>query len=101
MLSAVRMGTLGAMKAVTIREAQGQLGELIAEAYRGEFVVLTDGDKQVALEPRVALDLDQDSPVLEAELLRAVNGPYAPLTEGELRETADKALAEHRAGRQK
>ena len=101
MLSALRMATLGAMKAVTIREAQGQLGELIAEACRGEFIVLTDGDKQVALEPRVALDLEEDSPELEAELLRAVNGPHAPLVEGELRETANKALAEHRARRQK
>ena len=101
MLSAVLMVTLGAMKAVTIREAQGQLGELIAEACRGEFIVLTDGDRQVALEPRVALDLEEDSPELEAELLRAVNGPHAPLAEGELRETADKALAEHRARRQK
>ena len=101
MLSAGRMVTLGAMKAVTIREAQGQLGELIAEACRGEFIVLTDGDRQVALEPRVALDLEEDSPELEAELLRAVNGPHAPLAEGELRETADKALAEHRARRQK
>ena len=89
------------MKAVTIREAQGQLGELIAQACRGEFIVLTDGDKQVALEPRVALDLDADSPELEAELLRAVNGPHAPLTEGELRETANKALGEHRSRRQK
>jgi antitoxin (DNA-binding transcriptional repressor) of toxin-antitoxin stability system len=89
------------MKAVTIREAQGQLGELIAEACRGEFIVLTDGDKQVALEPRVALDLEEDSPELEAELLRAVKGPHVPLAEGELRETANKALAEHRAQRQK
>ena len=97
----MRMATLGAMKAVTVREAQGQLGELIAEACRGEFIVLTDGDRQVALEPRVALDLEEDSPELEAELLRAVNGPHAPLAEGELREAADKALAEHRARRQK
>jgi hypothetical protein len=34
------------MKAVTIREARGQLGELIAQACRGELIVLTDGDKQ-------------------------------------------------------
>ena len=55
----------------------------------------------MALEPRVALDLEEDSPELEAELLRAVNGPHAPLVEGELRETANKALAEHRVRRQK
>jgi hypothetical protein len=53
------------------------------------------------LEPRVAVDLKEDGPELEAELLRAVNGPHAPLAEGELRETANKALAEHRARRRK
>ena len=53
------------------------------------------------MEPRVALDLEVDSPELEAELLRAVNGPHTSLAEGELREAADKALAEHRARRQK
>lgn len=89
------------MKAVSVREAQGQLRELIAEACRGEFVVLTDGDKQVALEPRVRLGLETDSPELEAELLRAVNGPHTPLVESELREMANKALAEHRARSQK
>ena len=88
------------MKAVSIREAEGQLGELIAEACRSEFIVLTDGDKQVALEPRVRLDLEEDSPELEAELLRAVNEPHAPFSEAELRESANKALREHRARRQ-
>ncbi len=66
------------MKAVTVREAQGQLGELIAQACRGELILLTDGDKQVALEPRALLDLEEDSRELEVELLRAVNGPHAP-----------------------
>ena len=82
------------MKAVTIREAQGQLGELIAQACRGELIVLTNGDKQVALEPRALLELEEDSPELEAELLRAVNGPHAPFSEGELRESANKAVVE-------
>ena len=93
--------TLRNMKAVTIREAQGQLGELIAQACRGELIVLTDGDKQVSLEPRALLDLEEDSRELEAELLRAVNGPHAPFSEGELRESANKALRDHRARRQK
>ncbi len=63
--------------------------------------MLTDGDKQVALEPRAVLDLEQDSPELEAELLKAVNGAHAPFSEGELRESANEALREHRARRQK
>ncbi len=87
------------MKAVTIREAEGQLTKLIAEACRGELVVLIDGERQVALEPRAALDLDEDDPELEAALLQAVNGPHAPFSEGELRNLAGKALDEHRAAR--
>ena len=89
------------MKEISILEAQGQLGELIAQACHGETIVLTDGDRRVTLEPGVALDLEEDSPELEAELLKAVNGPHAPLREGELREIADRVLREHRARRQK
>ncbi len=55
------------MKAISVGEAQGQLGQLIAEACRGECIVLTDGDKRVALEPQMPLDLEEDSPVLPAE----------------------------------
>jgi len=88
------------MKAVSIREAEGQLGRLVAEACRGETIVLTDGDNQVTLAPRV-LDLEEDSPELEAELLKAANGPFKPYHESELREIADRALREHRAKRQK
>ena len=99
--STVRSITFCGMKAVTIQEAQGELGELIAQAGRGELIVLTDGDRQVALEPRALPDLEEDSPELEAELLRAVNGPHAPFSEGDLRELANKALGERRARGQK
>jgi len=85
------------VKSLTLLEAEGQLGNLIAEAFRGELVVLTDGDKQVALKPCAPLSLDEDTPELEAELLRAVNGPHSPFAESELRELANKALAEHGA----
>ena len=89
------------MKAITVREAQGQLGQLVAEACRGETIVLTDGDNEVTLSPRPILDLEEDSPELEAELLKAVNGPHAPMRDGELREIAGQALREHRAKRQR
>ncbi len=88
------------MKAIAVQEAQGQLGQLIAEACRGEVIVLTDGDKQLTLEPGVPLDLEEDSPVLEVELLKAADGPFTPLREGELREIADRALGGYRAKRQ-
>jgi len=88
------------MKAISIREAQGQLGQLIAEACRGEVIVLTDGDKKVTLCPDNLLDLEEDSPELEAELLKAADGPFTPMREGELREIADRAAREIRAKRQ-
>ena len=89
------------MKAVSVQEAEGQLSKLIAEACRGEFITITDGDNKVTLAPNSFLDLEEDSPELEAELLKAVNGPHSPMREGELREIADQALREHRAKRQK
>jgi hypothetical protein len=46
-----------------------------------------------------ALNPEEDSPELEAELLKAVNGPHVPLREAELQEIADKAIREHRAKR--
>jgi len=88
------------MKAVSIQEAERQLGELFEEAFRGEIIVLTDGKRQLELAP-VVLDPEEDSPELEAELLKAVNGPHSPMREGELREIAEQALREHRAKRQK
>ena len=87
------------MKAISIRDAQGQLGRLIAEACGGETIVLMDGDNQVTLAPRV-LDLEVDSPELEAELLKAANGPFKPFHVSELRDIADRALREHRARQQ-
>jgi len=89
------------MKAISIREAEGQLGQLVAEACRGETIVLTDGDNEVTLSPRPFLDLEEDSPELEVELLKAAKGPFRPFHEGELREIADKALREYRAKQQK
>ena len=87
------------MKPMTVQEAQGQLGHLIAEACRGEVIVLTDGDKAVTLEPGGDVDLAEESPELAAELLKAANGPFTAMREGELREIADQALREHRAKR--
>ena len=71
------------MKAVNIREAQPRLRELIAEACEGELIVLTDGEKQVALEPHIPLDIERDSPELEAELLsRACDGRSITIASG-------------------
>jgi len=82
------------MKAITVREAQTRLGELIAEACQGELIVLTDGKNQVALEPRVPLDLEEDSPELEAELLKAIDGPFEPYSSEEMRAIGERIIRE-------
>lgn len=84
------------MKAVSIHEAQGQLGQLIAEACRGEVIVLTDGDRKVTLAPGASLDLEVDSPELEAELLKAANGPFTPYASEEMRAACEKVIREKR-----
>lgn len=83
------------MKAIPVQEAKGKLGELIAQACHGETIVLTDGDNQVTLEPRV-LDLEEDSPELEAELLKAVNGPHSPYSSEEMRDACERVIREKR-----
>ena len=82
------------MKSITVREAQPRLRELIAEACQGELIVLTDGEKQVALEPHVPLDLEKDSPELEAELLKAIYGPYAPYSAEEMKAIGRRVLGQ-------
>ena len=57
--------------------------------------MLTDGDNQVTLEPLI-LDLEEDSPELEAELLKAANGPFTPYSSEEMRAACDKIIREKR-----
>lgn len=83
------------MKAISIREAQGQLGELIAKACHGETIVLRDGDNEVTLAPHV-LDLEEDSPELEAELLKAANGPFTPYSSEDMRAACEQIIREKR-----
>ena len=84
------------MKAIPVQDAQGQLGQLIAEACRGEVIVLTDGDRRVTLEPGVTLDLEEDSPELEAELLKAANGPFTPYSSEEMRSACERVIRKKR-----
>ena len=41
------------------------------------------------------LDIEQDTPELEAELLKAVLGPHEPLTKASLEAIAERAEREH------
>ena len=84
------------MKTLTVQEAQRQLGQLIAEANQGQVIVLTDGRQKVTLQPGAALDLEEDSPELEAELLKAVDGPYTPYSAEELRRIVERIIREEK-----
>ena len=70
------------MKTFTVREAEGQLGRLISAANEGEIIVLKDGDKEATLYSARGLDLEEDCPELEEELLKAVNGPHSRTGDG-------------------
>ena len=84
------------MKTLTVGEAQGQLAELIAEAHEGAVIVLTDGGKQVWLDTHKPLDLETDSSELEAELLKAINGPFTPYSPEEMRSIGERIIKEKR-----
>jgi hypothetical protein len=46
-----------------------------------------------------ALDLEEDSPELETELLKAVQGRHSPLSKADLEAVAERALRENRSRR--
>lgn len=95
------------MKTLTVRVPKEQFSQILREAHRGDVIVLTDGERRMELKAApphggaLDLDLEEDSPALEVELLKAVMGPHAPFSETELRGIADNALQEHRARRAK
>lgn len=83
------------MKAISIQEAEGHLGELFAKARRGETIGPTDGQFRMTLEPLV-LDPEEESPELEAELLKAVNGPHSPYSSEEMRAACEEIARKKR-----
>jgi hypothetical protein len=82
------------VKTLTVGEAQGQLAELIAEAYQGAVIVLTDGEKHVWLDTQKPPDLETDNPELEAELLKAIDGPFSPYSSEEMRSIGERIIKE-------
>jgi hypothetical protein len=49
------------------------------------------------LSPSPFLDLEEDGLELEAELLKAVNGPHSPYSSEEMRAACEKILLAHRS----
>ena len=84
------------MKTFTVQEAQTQLGQLIAEANDGDIIVLTDGRQKVTLQPGAALSLEEDSLEMEAELLKAIDGPYTPYSSEEMRGIVERIIREEK-----
>jgi hypothetical protein len=56
--------------------------------------VLRDGDKEVWLDTQQPLDIDEDSAELEAELLKAIDGPYTPYSSEEMRKIGERIIRE-------
>ena len=83
------------MRTFTVAEAQKQLSQIIADVNRGEYIVLSDGDQKVTLCPGGVIDPEEDSPELEAELLKAANGPFTPYSAKNLEEIGRMILEKH------
>ena len=86
------------MKTFTVSEAKNQLAQLVAEAHDGKLIILTDGDKQVWLDTSRPPDLEEDSPELEAELLKAADGPFARYSAEEMRGVVERIIRDDSGG---
>lgn len=67
-----------------------------------EAILQLDHEEQARLRiwlDEKALDLEEDSPELEMELLKAVQGPHSPLSKVDLEAVAERALRENRSRR--
>jgi hypothetical protein len=85
------------MKTLTVQEAHGQLGQLIAEANRGDVIMLTNGVERVTLTVAEYLDPEED-PALGAELLKCIDGPYSLYSSDEMRAFVERIIREEKRG---
>jgi hypothetical protein len=89
------------MKTVTVTAEQPELRKLVEEAHNGADVVLACGEKKVRLEPYLPMprdaeiDLEADTPELEAELLKAIKGPFTPYSRQDLEAIAERVRREN------
>ena len=77
-----------------MREAQPRLREFIAEACDGELIVQTDGEKQVVRSCTRGWTWTKTLPKLEAELLKAIDGPFAPYSAEEMKVIGRRVLGQ-------
>ena len=84
------------MKTFTVSEARDCLAEIIAEVNKGELIVLKNGEEQVTLHPGQFIDPNEDSPELEAELLKGIDGPVSAYSREEVRSACEDAIRQLR-----
>lgn len=80
------------MKTLTISEAQGCLAEIISEVNKGELIVLKNGEEKVTLHAGQFIDPNDDTPELEAELLKGIDGPVTAYSREEMRSACEDAI---------
>lgn len=71
----------------TVQEIKAAI-ETLSPAERAEL-------DRLLRESPAALDPEVDSPELEAELLKAIDGPYTPYSSEEMRELGERIIREH------
>ena len=84
------------MKVIDVAEAAGSLAKIIADVTNGEAIVLKDGANEVALFPN-AIPIEEESPELEAEMLKTARGRFTPFSREELRAYTAKLIQERRS----
>lgn len=71
----------------TVQEIKAAI-ESLSPAERQEL-------EELLRSPEAPLDLEVDSPELEAELLKAIDGPYTPYSSEEMREIGERIIRKH------
>jgi hypothetical protein len=72
----------------TVQEIKAAI-DTLSPAERAEL-------ERLLRESQAPLDPEVDSPELEAELLKAIDGPYTPYSSEEFREIGEEIIREHR-----
>ena len=72
----------------TVQEIKAAI-ETLSPAERAEL-------ERLLRESNLPLDPEVDSPELEAELLKAIDGPYSPYSAEEFREIGERIIREQR-----
>ena len=82
------------MKSVTVQVEREELDRLLKQVAPGDEVVLTDGDRKLALERFPTFDVNEDSDELGEELLKALRTRTSGYSRRDLEEVARRVRGE-------